>query len=81
MSLLGNMGTRSEESTNALIVDALTVPVLLHDILLKAHSEGFEWRIQRGQILFILTDALNIHMAFVCIGTLFHSHTHTQTLH
>ena len=32
-----------------------------------------------NKILFIMTDALNIHMAFVCIGTLFSPHTHTHT--
>lgn len=31
-------------------------------------------------ILFILTDALNIHMAFVCIGT-FSGHTHSVWIH
>lgn len=31
-------------------------------------------------ILFILTDALNMHMAFVCIGTLFSRHTYTHSV-
>lgn len=82
-------GKWGRKRTNALSAEAPPAPVLLHHFLFKALTGGGAFSTDPPRmseetlniILLILTDALDIHTAFVCIGTLLrHTHTHTHSV-